>query len=76
MRRVERADLQYNQISYALGGWPTNYKINILQRFSHRSESSDLHIRLPSPGVQHREDKPPEHLSLGPAGLIKGAPSD
>ena len=49
MRWVGRADLWYNQIPYSPGGWPTNWRIIIWQRFSHRSESSEPHIRLPSP---------------------------
>ena len=32
--------LPYNQIPYTLGGWRRNWKILILQRFSHRSENS------------------------------------
>ena len=36
----------------------------MLQRFFHRSESYEPCIRLPSPGVQHWEHEPPEHLTL------------
>ena len=31
---------------------------------SARNEGSEPHIRLPSLGVLHQEDKPPEHLAL------------
>ena len=41
------------------GGRPTDCS------FSHRSESSEPHVRLPSPGVLLIwEDEPPEHLAL------------
>ena len=51
-------------------GWVTHkLEIVILQRFSHRSKSSEPHGRLPSLEVWHREDKPPEHLALMPAGF-------
>ena len=38
------------QISYMPGGWTTNWKIIVPQEFSHRSESSEACIRLPSLG--------------------------
>ena len=41
MRLVGGVDLWYNQIPYPLGGKTTNWRIIILQRFSHMSESSD-----------------------------------
>ena len=47
----------------------TNWKIIISQRFSDRSESSESHIRLPSQGVFHWEEEPPEHLALKAKGL-------
>ena len=34
------------------------------QMFSHRSESSELHVRLPSLRVWHQEEKPTEHLAM------------
>ena len=37
-----------------------------MQSFSPRSKGSEPHIRLPSLGVLHQEDKPPEHLALNP----------
>lgn len=45
--------LQYNQILYLPGGQPTNLKIIILQRFSHRSKSFECNIRLQSLGSGH-----------------------
>lgn len=44
---------QYNQILYLPGGQPTNLKIIILQRFSHRSKSSEPNIRLQTLGSGH-----------------------
>ena len=38
----------YNQIPYLPDVQPTTQKIITLQRFSHRSENSELHFRLPS----------------------------
>ena len=54
---------RYNQIPYPPGGQPTNWKIIISQRFSHRSESSEPHVRLPSLGVWHQEEEPLVHLA-------------
>ena len=39
-------------------------KLNILQRLSHRNESSESHIRLASLEDQNQEDEYPEDLSL------------
>ena len=61
--------MQYNQIPCSPGRRPTNWKIIISQRFCHRSESSELHVRLPSLGVWHQEEEPPEHLALKARGL-------
>ena len=36
----------------------------MLQRFSHRSENSEFHIRLPTPGVLYWEDKSQEYLAV------------
>ena len=41
-----------------------NWEVIILQRLSHRNESSKPHVRLPSLGVQHWKEEPPEHLAL------------
>ena len=57
----------YNKIPHPLGGWPTNWRIIILQ-FSHMSESSEPHVRLPSLGVWHWEEENPEHLALKASG--------
>ena len=76
---VGGALLWYNQIPYPPGGQPTNCKIIILQRFSHRSERSETHVRLPSlggGGVWHQEEEPPEHLALKVSGAWVGAPQD
>ena len=63
-------DLWYNQIPRPPGGCPTDWREIMLQTFSHRSESSEPHIRIPSPGLQHGEDKPPQNIWLWrPLGL-------
>ena len=61
---VRGVHLQYNQIPYKLGRWPTNWKIIISQRFSHRTEHSEPHIRLPSLRVWRQEEEPQEHSAL------------
>ena len=61
---VGRALSWYNQIPYLPGGWPTNWKIIISQRFSHRNESSEPNVRLLSLRSWHQEDEPPKHLAL------------
>ena len=58
----------YNQIPNLPGRRPQHWKIIISQRFSHRNERSELHIRLPCLGVRHQEEKPPEHLALKASG--------
>lgn len=45
-----------NQISYMPGGWPTNWKIIIPPRISHRKESSEPRIRLPNLEVWWQEE--------------------
>ena len=62
---------RYNQIPYPPGGQLTNWKIIILQRFSHRSESSEPHVRLPSLG-----GAPRAFGFEGQQGLSAGAPQD
>ena len=62
--RVGGADARGNQIPYRLVGDPQTGENYPLQRFCHRSESSGPHVRLPSPGVRHQEDEPPERLPL------------
>lgn len=57
----------YNQIPYLLDGWPTNWKIVLLHKFSllpQRSENSEAHIRLPNLGAWNLEEEPQEHLAL------------
>ena len=60
-KTAEEEHSWYNQIPYLPGRQPKNWKIITLQRFSHRSESTWPHLRLPSLGVWHW---PPEHLAL------------
>ena len=46
-------------------GWATHkLKNNYTTELSHRSESSELHVRLPSMGVWQCEEEPPENLAL------------
>ena len=49
-------------------GQVTNCRNIILQRFSYRNESSEPHIRLVSPEVQHQEDESRKHLTLKDSG--------
>ena len=42
----------------------TNGRIILVQKFSHKNDSSELHKKLPSLGVLHQEDKPPGNLFL------------
>ena len=62
---VGGAQLQKYKILYLLGGQPTNWKIILSQMLSHRSESLKPHIRLPSLGIWHWKEEPPEHLVSG-----------
>lgn len=50
MRPLGKADYLSNQIPYPMDGQPISYRLIILHKFSHRSESSDTHIRPPSCG--------------------------
>ena len=66
-----------NQIPYPPGGWPTNQKIIILQEFSHRSESSEPHIRLPSLGIWYLGEGAPRAFGFeDQQGLSAEAPQD
>ena len=38
-----------------MGGQPTNWRTSIAQKYSHSCESSELHVRLFSLGIQQRE---------------------
>lgn len=40
----------YNQIMYLPGGQPTNWKIIILQRISHKNSQKELPHQAPQPG--------------------------
>ena len=46
-----------------MSGQPTNWKIIVPQKLSHRNESSEPHNRLPSLGVWQWEEEPPENLA-------------
>ena len=59
----------YNQILYLPGGWLTNWKIIILQKFSHRSDSCEPQVSLSSLGVWHGEENPQGFWLWRPAGL-------
>ena len=65
---VRGAHSWYSKIACPLGGWPTNWKLIISQSFSHRSESSEPHVRLPNLGVWHRDEESLEHLVLKASG--------
>ena len=41
-----------------------NWGVIILQRFSHRTEDSEPHVTLPSPGLLPQEDEPPRAFTL------------
>ena len=60
---------RFNQIPYPLGRQLTNWKIIILQGFSHRSKSSEPQVRLLNLGIWHQKQKFPKHLALRPVGL-------
>ena len=57
------------------GGQHSNWRIMILQMFSHRNESSELNVRLSSMGVLHWEDKLLENLALKLKGLNYQSPT-
>ena len=54
----------YNKIPSTLGGQPTNWKITISQKFSHRRVQN---LTSGSP-VWHQEEEPPEYLALKASG--------
>ena len=62
---VGGVQLQKYKILYLLSGQPINWKIIISQMLSHMSESLEPHITLPSLGVWHWKEEPPEHLASG-----------
>ena len=60
--------MQYNQDPYSwVGDWQTAEWLQ-LQRFPPRSKGSKPHIGLPSLGILHQEDEPPECLALKASG--------
>ena len=67
-RNRKRALSRYKQKSYPTGGQPTNRTIIISQKFSHRSENAEPHVRLPCLQVWHQEEGSPEHLALKTSG--------
>lgn len=62
MKWVRGADLQYNQVPYPSGN--PQRRIITMQKFSHRSDSSEHPGGLHNLGVLHWENEPPEHLVL------------
>ena len=62
MRWVRGADLQYNQVPYPSGN--PQRRIITLQKFSHRSKSSELQVRLPIMGIWHLKGEHLEHLAF------------
>ena len=67
-RHIGAVDSWYNQIPYP-AKWRTHkLEKNYITGFFHRNESSELHVRTPSLGVQHWEEEPPEHLALKVSG--------
>ena len=58
-------------------GSPTDWKVTGSQRFTYRSESPELHIRLPCVGIWHWKKDPPGASGIeGQWGLCAGAPQD
>ena len=57
-------DIKNNQIPYSLGGQSPNWKIIILQIFTHRSESSEPLGKLPSLQFWQQGENFPKHLAL------------
>ena len=68
-RGVGGAQSWQNQIPHLPGGWPTNWKLIILQKFPHRIEGPEPHVRLPSLVVWQWEEEPPENLVLKVSGV-------
>ena len=59
-----------------LGGQPTNQKLIISWKFSHRSKSSEPHIKLPSLGGLATGGAPREAGFEGQGGLVTGISQD
>lgn len=47
-------------------GTCSKWRIIVVQKFSHKSKSSEPHVRFHSLRVLHWEDEPPEYLALKP----------
>ena len=58
----------YSQDPHSQFGDPQTRGISPSQRSSPGSKGFKPYIRLPSLGILHREDKPPEHLALKTSG--------
>ena len=58
--------IKSNPIS--IGGLPTRWKTIVPERLSHRSESAEPHVWLPSLGIQQWEESP-ENLALKAGGV-------
>ena len=71
---VAGALLQYRENPYLLGGQLTSWKVITSQRFSHRSESSEPHIKLPTLGSLASRGVPTESSFAGQRGVSAGAP--
>ena len=47
---------QCNRIPYLPHGWPTNWKIISLQKYSHRSQSPEPHVKFSSLGFWQQQE--------------------
>ena len=74
---VGGAHSRHSQIPYLLGGQPTNWKIIILQKYSHRSESSGPMSGSLVWGSGTGRRNPPRTFGFeNQGGLITGTPQD
>lgn len=69
MRWVGRVEMLESQDSHLTISNSQMGGLSQFQRFSPRIEGSESHVRLPSAGVLHQENEPPEHLALKARGL-------
>ena len=58
-----------------LGGWPTNWRRIIFQRFSHRHESSEPHITLSAQGYGNGKIRPKSIWLWRPVGFFYRSPT-
>ena len=58
-----------------LGGWPTNWRRIIFQRFSHRHESSEPHITLSAQGYGNGKISPKSIWLWRPVGFFYRSPT-